>query len=201
MKNLRVLLIVIIVILLGGFFANNAYAANGDARSLAASLTRPFSDPKFTNPKYQYRVAGGATDVLYTVVKIYDDEDKMNDVKLYSKALYCLRGGVGFGAEDVSQDPVEYTEIGDMHIDAENIIENYMNKYKTGNESGKEINIEEHESYVGKECYGVGHFKLISDFYSSVIDNTEVPVTAESAQYALRILLSAYKSRGEEITV
>lgn len=66
---------------------------------------------------------------------------------------------------------------------------------------GKEIDIEHHQSYVGKECYGVGHFKLISEFYNSIINDTAVPVTADSAQYALRILLAAYKSNGEEISV
>ncbi len=66
---------------------------------------------------------------------------------------------------------------------------------------GKEIDIEHHQSYVGKQCYGVGHFKLISEFYDSIINDTAVPVTADSAQYALRILLAAYKSNGEEISV
>lgn len=66
---------------------------------------------------------------------------------------------------------------------------------------GKEINIEEHKSYVGKECYGVGHYKLISDFYNAIIAGCDVPVSAESAQYALRILLAAYNSFGEEVDV
>ena len=141
MKKVRVLLIAIILILLGGFLASNTYAAKNDIRNLSASLTRPFADSKFTNPKYQYTVAGEATDILYTIVKIYDNNDKVNDVLSYAKALYCLRGGVGFGAEDVSSNPVDYTEIGEMHIDAKDIIENYMNKYKTGNEEQKEIDI------------------------------------------------------------
>lgn len=66
---------------------------------------------------------------------------------------------------------------------------------------GKEIDVEKHTSYVGKECYGVGHFKIIADFYRSIIDKTEVPVSVESAKWALRILLAAYESGGEEIDV
>ena len=66
---------------------------------------------------------------------------------------------------------------------------------------GKEISAEEQRKCVGKECYGIGHFDAISRFYNSVLKGTDVPVTAESAQYALRILLAAYKSFGEDVEV
>ena len=56
-------------------------------------------------------------------------------------------------------------------------------------------------SYVGKECYGNGHKYLIGEFYNALRDNKEVPVTLESAQYALRILLAAYNSYDNEINV
>ena len=63
MKRVKILLIALILILCGVFFSNT-YAAKGDARSLGASLTRPFQDPSYTNPKYQYTVPGDTTDLL-----------------------------------------------------------------------------------------------------------------------------------------
>ena len=48
--------------------------------------------------------------------------------------------------------------------------------------------------YCGKECYGNGHKHLISKFYTALKNGTPVPISLSSAQYALRILLAAYKS-------
>ena len=142
MKKVKILLIALILVL-GGVFFGNSYAAKGDTRSLGASLTRPFE-----NLKYQYTVPGNTTDLLYTIVKIYDNSDKdAEDTLAYTKALYCLRGGVGFGAEDVSTDPVAYTEIGEMHTDAKDIIDNYMNKYKTG-KNGVAIDIDTEKEFT-----------------------------------------------------
>jgi predicted dehydrogenase len=66
---------------------------------------------------------------------------------------------------------------------------------------GEEIELEKHQNYVGKECYGVGHFTVIKKFYTSIFENSEVPVTLKSAQYALKLLLAAYRSGGEEVTI
>ena len=143
MKKVKILLIALILILVGVFFGST-YAAKGDVRNLGASLTRPFE-----NVKYQYLVPGDTTDLLYTIVKIYDNSDKdAQDNLAFTKALYCLRGGIGFGAEDVSTDPVAYTEIGEMHTDAKDIIDNYLNKYKTGNVTGSEININTEKAFT-----------------------------------------------------
>lgn len=54
---------------------------------------------------------------------------------------------------------------------------------------------------LGKACYGHGHKDVIDLFYSSIILGTESPVTAQSAQYALRTLLAAYKSNDEFVPV
>lgn len=156
MKRIKILLIALILILSGVFFGST-YAAKGDTRNLGAQLTRPFADSNYTNPKYQYTVPGTLGNVQYTIVKIFDNADKADDVLAYTKALYCLRGGVGFGAngEDVSINPVDYHEIGEMHADAKDIIENYMNKYKTGNEDGKTINLDTEKKFsISKEVNG-----------------------------------------------
>ena len=55
--------------------------------------------------------------------------------------------------------------------------------------------------YFGKKCYGRGHPELIGRFYEALEDGAEVPVNTESAQYALRLLLGAYKSNGNETII
>lgn len=55
--------------------------------------------------------------------------------------------------------------------------------------------------YVGKECYGNGHNYLIAKYYEALAEGKEVPVTLESAQYALKILLAAYNSSDEETKI
>jgi len=54
---------------------------------------------------------------------------------------------------------------------------------------------------IGKSCYGGSHFILIKKFYSALRSGASMPVTLESAQWALRILLAAYKSNDEEIKI
>ncbi len=54
---------------------------------------------------------------------------------------------------------------------------------------------------IGKDCYGKGHYTLISEFYRSLEENSEAPVTPESAQWALRILLAAYRSNDKKTKI
>ena len=55
--------------------------------------------------------------------------------------------------------------------------------------------------YISKECYGNGHFDMISMFYDALRNGKEMPVSLESAQYAVRVLLAAYKSCDEETPI
>lgn len=55
--------------------------------------------------------------------------------------------------------------------------------------------------FVGKECYGNGHTYLIARYYDALKNGKEMPVTLESAQYALRILLASYKSNNNETLI
>lgn len=48
--------------------------------------------------------------------------------------------------------------------------------------------------FYGKECYGNGHMYLTRDFYNAIAEGKESPIPLSSAQYALRVLLAAYKS-------
>lgn len=55
--------------------------------------------------------------------------------------------------------------------------------------------------FIGKECYGNGHMYLIAKYYEALKSNAEMPVTLESAQYALRVLLASYRSGNEETQI
>lgn len=59
----------------------------------------------------------------------------------------------------------------------------------------------DHENYVTKACYGNSHATLIERFYKALKDGSEMPVSLESASYALRVLLAAYRSKDEEVSV
>lgn len=54
---------------------------------------------------------------------------------------------------------------------------------------------------IGKDCYGRGHYTLIRKFYEALISGEEMPVTLESAQWAVRILLAAYKSNDQRTEI
>ena len=56
-------------------------------------------------------------------------------------------------------------------------------------------------NFVGKECYGNGHTYLIANYYDALKNKKPMPVTLESAQYALRILLASYKSKNNETKI
>ena len=55
--------------------------------------------------------------------------------------------------------------------------------------------------FVGKECYGNGHTYLIANYYDALKNGKQMPVSLESAQNALRILLASYKSNNEETKI
>ena len=66
---------------------------------------------------------------------------------------------------------------------------------------GEDISFENELAFVGKECYGNGHNIIIRDFYNALENGTPVPVSLESAQYAVRVLLAAYKSNDQETEI
>ena len=55
--------------------------------------------------------------------------------------------------------------------------------------------------YLGKEVYGDGHLTLIKKFYEAIESGEEMPITLESAQWALRLLLAAYESNDERTLI
>jgi len=191
MKKVKILLIALVLILCGIFFSN-VYAEQGDESYLGASIERP------QNLKYQYVVPGNSGNIFYTIVKIYDVNDKVGNELAYKKNLYCLRGGVGFGAEDISEDSVKYTEIGEMHEDAETIIA-YMNEYKTGNVEGEEINIDTTKQFTVTEIVGGQETVVTKDvnLYNAILwilDEAYLPVDKLNEEGEIVYDASEYKT-------
>ncbi len=54
---------------------------------------------------------------------------------------------------------------------------------------------------IGKDYYGKGHFVIISKFYEALETGAEIPVSLQSAQWALRILLAAYRSNDKKTEI
>ena len=66
---------------------------------------------------------------------------------------------------------------------------------------GERVKLPEEDGFVGKFCYGNGHAKLIKAFYEALATGEKMPATLETAQYAVRILLAAYKSNDREVEI
>ena len=60
---------------------------------------------------------------------------------------------------------------------------------------------EDRTATVGKDYWGKGHKGLISNFYHTVAEDLPVPVTPESGALSLSVLLAAYRSKGETVTL
>lgn len=125
MKRIKILLIALILIL-GGMFFSQVNAVN-----LKAQEARPFSDDNgdgtVGNDTYRFLKGTAGLNRGYTIFKLYENGDTA-----YSKAYYCLRGRVGFGAtadSDVTTDAIEYTKLGEMHENSSNIINKYKEYY------------------------------------------------------------------------
>lgn len=54
---------------------------------------------------------------------------------------------------------------------------------------------------IGKAVYGDGHITLITEFYRALEFGGDMPVSLESAQWALRVLLAAYKSNDKKTEI
>ena len=82
MKKSRISLVILALIILS-LYLGKTYAADV-TRNLGAQMERPFE----TKGIYQYAVPVGEDTRWYTVVKIYDNENK--DFSKYTKPIYCI---------------------------------------------------------------------------------------------------------------
>ena len=183
MKKVKILLIALILIIAGAFLGETNAA--DVTRFLGAQEKRPFE----TESKYQYFAKG--TTEGYTVFKIYDKENR--DFSEYTKPIYCLRGGRGFGANDttdVSKGPIEYIqeEQSEMHENAENIIAKYNELYGVNLDRDETINDKQvniynailwilDESYLPKDKLNAEN-KVVyssSEYKQELLDKAGVP--------------------------
>ena len=59
-----------------------------------------------------------------------------------------------------------------------------------------------HEAMLyGKPCYGAGHALLIEDFYRCIREGEKFPIGGAEGARAVRLVLAAYRSRGERVEV
>ena len=201
MKKIRILLIALILIL-GGAALNKTYAAD-ETRSLGANMQRPFN-----NATYQYGVEGKSAGSMlyYTAVKIFDnlDRDASNNL-LYNSAIYCIRGGKGFGqgsadnTTDVSSSPIDYiqAEASEMHANAKDVIAKYnelysvnldrVEKFKSKDSTEKDVNIYNailwilDESYLPKDKLN-SESKVVysaTEYKAELLDKAGVPIVQQ----------------------
>ena len=176
MKKIRTLSIALGIILISLLVLNPniAYAAE-TKRNLTYQKTRPYSDDNGddVNDNEEYLLRRGVTgnsDLLYSVVKIYDPTDSNNKFK---DIFYCLRGGKGFGSVDYNlpgESAQEYTVLEDMKKNADSVISKYQELYN--------INLNRIEptiTFNGQTYNNVNIYNAIL----WIADNAYLPVTTE----------------------
>ena len=67
--------------------------------------------------------------------------------------------------------------------------------------NGKPVDIEKEIGWYGKRSYGSGHEKLIRDFYDCLASGKKFDIDGEEGARAVRLVLAAYKSKGEIVTL
>ncbi len=67
--------------------------------------------------------------------------------------------------------------------------------------NGEKINDRSTDPYIGKRCYGTSHPVIIEKFYTALLAGTEVPVSIDSAEWTMRIVLASYYSNGKTIEI
>ena len=55
--------------------------------------------------------------------------------------------------------------------------------------------------FLGKPCYGSGHFNLISDFYDCIKTGRKFEIDGQESSKVIKIILSAYESDGKRIKI
>ncbi len=66
---------------------------------------------------------------------------------------------------------------------------------------GERIETAQPNTYVGKRCYGNAHSVIIADFYTSLENGSDVPVSVDSMENSMRLILAAYRSNGVKIKI
>lgn len=67
--------------------------------------------------------------------------------------------------------------------------------------NGKVVAEAEISRVYGKECYGDGHIRLIEDYYRCLDEGKPFAINGEEGARVVRLILGAYQSNGETITL
>ena len=86
----------------------------------------------------------------------------------------------------------------ELHFALENG-DHLMALQKTVLLNGEVIAADEMKQALGKSCYGDGHIRLVEDFYRCLKENKPFPINGREAAKVMRMILGAYKSRGERV--
>ena len=54
---------------------------------------------------------------------------------------------------------------------------------------------------IGKEVWGTGHTKLITDFYSKIASGEKFPIDFSEASKSIKLILAMYRSNGEKVNI
>ena len=181
MKRIKVLLIALILII-GVLICTNTYAEDTYNRHIWAQLDRPF-----TPIKYTYYAKGDTTGANYVVVKLFNGEHETAGNPKLSKAIYCLRGGEGFGNIDESNGITDeedcYKVVGEMHTNARTVIDRYKALYKTKPTDANGVNLDrEIEVEILNALSDETETKRINLYNALlwILDEAYLPVNAEN---------------------
>lgn len=66
-----------------------------------------------------------------------------------------------------------------------------------------DMKISETEShgFESKDYWGLGHYKLIKDYYECISSNTDFPIGIDEGTKALKVVLACYRSNGEKVKI
>ncbi len=67
--------------------------------------------------------------------------------------------------------------------------------------NGEAVDIEKEIGWYGKQSYGSGHEKLIRDFYDCLAHGKKFEINGKEGAKAVKLVLAAYKSKGEIVTL
>lgn len=169
MKKLQAVFIVLVMVLVLGVLASTVLAA--EQMTLNIDNVRPFSDDNGDgeiNDTYILRIKG----LMNRVFKIGEATSNPN-VLDFSKTLYCLRFGLGFGdgTRSISSTNTTYTKLGNVIEDATTIV----NYYKT---------LADQPDLDQEYQYSEGGTNYTFTPYNSIlwlVDNMALPTTVQSS--------------------
>lgn len=86
-----------------------------------------------------------------------------------------------------------------LHIETKNNVIEIRNSNIYLN--SEKLDVAEISEYMGKKCYGNSHAILIEKFYQAIDTGAEMPISIESSENAVKIILGAYKSNSKIINI